>query len=245
MLSLFLYRITPSLHITRPYPMQCPWTASEPSHQLAISRSVQSFYLHTYPLCHSAATQCWMLCHAGRKGTAEAVSLKYGKRAGSKWWEKNAALDDGSPPWPGWPPPIAALLCSTRKTISSSQGKGCRSIQAPARKEKKVLWKQWMCGAGQVKYMRRGRRGQAWRGYIATEGVGLGWEQMANVESSLDRTLGAQQYLVWCQKELGCKVVIVLGISDCGLFLPHFLANLRLTNYYFQYLTGTTIFLQF
>lgn len=30
----------------------------------------------------------------------------------------------------------------------------------PSRQEKKMLWKQWMCGAGQVKYMRRGRRGQ-------------------------------------------------------------------------------------
>lgn len=148
MLSLFLYRITPSLHITR----QSPWTTSEPSHQLAMSRSSQLFYQHTYPLCHSVATQCWMLCHAERKGTAEVVPLKHGKRARSKQWEKNAARDDGSPPWPRWPPPVAALLGSTRKTISSSQGKGCRSIQAPASKEKKVLWKQWMCGVGQGRW---------------------------------------------------------------------------------------------
>lgn len=86
-----------------------------------------------------------------------------GKRAGKKWREKNAALDDGSPRWPG----------QHQRTISSSQGKGCRSVQPPSRQEKKVQWKQWMCGAGQVKYLRRGRRGQAWRGYTETEGAGV------------------------------------------------------------------------
>lgn len=46
---------------------------------------------------------------------------------------------------------------------------------------------------------------------------------MASVEPGLDRTLAAQQYLVRCQRETGCKVAIVWGISDCGLILPHIL----------------------
>lgn len=165
MLSLFFSRITPSLHIKRPFPEQAPWSASAPLHQLAISRSLQSFHLHTDPLCHSGTSQCWVLCHAERKGTAEAVPLKHGKRAGSKWWEKNAALDDGSALVPAQPPPVAALG-------RESAAAGARPA-GPSRQEKKMLWKQWMCGAGQVKYMRRGRRGQPWRGYIETECVGV------------------------------------------------------------------------
>lgn len=46
----FLYffpEFTLSLHLTRPYPEQSPRSASEPSHQPAISRPLQSFYLHS------------------------------------------------------------------------------------------------------------------------------------------------------------------------------------------------------
>lgn len=144
----------PAHHKAMPYavPLDCLSAPQVPPNQYIVSRSLQSFYLHTYPPCCNKATKRWMACQTEGKATAEAVPLKCGREPEEEmggqehsagWWLISATSAAIS----GYCAPVHHL--ENKSAASKVKAAG----MTPSRQGKNTLWKQWRCGAG------RGRMG--------------------------------------------------------------------------------------